>query len=657
MLCSSMRWGRMSLARASSTYRPDIDGLRAVAVLAVCLFHAGVPGFGGGFVGVDVFFVISGYLTTLSIERSRAAGQFSVLAFYERRARRILPAAFAMMAGSALVAELIVPPRLFRDFGLALAAAAGLGSNFAFWWRSTTYFDAPSDWNPLLHTWSLGLEEQFYLLLPLLLLVLWRFGVRTRWLLLAAVATLSFAAGVWATSNAPTAAFYLLPARAWELLLGALLALAPTPTNAVGRRDFAAPMALLGLSLLLASLCALDRGSAFPGFLAALPCAGSLLLLAGSESAALGRPSVISRFLAHQPLPWLGRISYSLYLWHWPLLVFFEKYQLLGLSGSEATAVALALSVVLAWLSWRWIEHRHAGWSAGQLWAFACSGTTILALVGVCALFSGGWPARFPLLGYVSLEPQLAAEAAEPGFQRFEDGHCFIARAADWKGEACLLNDYWHKKALLWGDSFAARYAYGLWKSPLAGLDVLEYTSPQCPPILGYHASSRPECAAISAQVPALLAQHQIRTVILAANWSVYLRSRKLDLEAIHATVRTLQSQGVSVALIGQSPVFSFAYPDEYFFETFGTAQSDSASYEAPLAIDPAFNRALERAAQPDFFFDPLAVFCAGTALCRFKQGQSYLFVDDGHYSHVGSSLAVTGLELRAAFDPKFEYR
>src|SRR5215207_4006092 len=209
-----------SLTRPAFAYRADIDGLRALAVIPVLLFHAGFPAFGGGFVGVDMFFVISGYLITSIIHGDIEAGRFSLLSFYERRIRRIFPALFTVLFASTVMTTLILLPDPLKDFGQSVAAATLFASNVLFW-EETGYFAGAAEQKPLLHTWSLAVEEQFYLVFPLFLLLLARAG-RAGIPATAAIFLLSFAASVWAVPHAPTAAFYLAPFRAWELLLGAL---------------------------------------------------------------------------------------------------------------------------------------------------------------------------------------------------------------------------------------------------------------------------------------------------------------------------------------------------------------------------------------------------------------------------------------------------
>ncbi len=646
----------MTQPTRSLRYRADIDGLRAVAVLPVCWYHAGLPGLSGGFVGVDVFFVISGYLMAALIGRDLADARFSLSEFYERRARRILPALFAMLLVCSVAAAIVVPPKLFSDFGASLAGAALFGSNLVFWHRSANYFDVPADWNPLLHTWSLGVEEQFYILFPVLLMLIWRASAPTRLGLLGTLAALSFAISLWGTANAPTASFYLLPMRGWELLIGALLAQwlndrqrctdkrgdADKREDASGPRPLRATAAALGLALICASIVWLDREMPFPGAAALPACIGTALVLyAGS-----GGSTLAARILSLSPLTLIGRISYSLYLWHWPIIVFMRKYSAVKHSGATAAVAAVLVSLVLAYASWRWVEQpfrgRHALWSRRGIFAGSAVGAGVLAGCGLLAVVSDGWAARFPGIQSVAIESQLAQEADDAARNGFQDKQCFVGDLSDWGDDRCFLSHHGIRNALLWGDSFAAAYAYGFHARDDLKLNVLEYTSPDCPPIVGYHAASRPQCSRFTQNVVNVVKRHTITTVIMAANWDAYVRRRKLTYQDIANTVASLRGLGLRTILVGQTAVFSFAYPDDYFFQTYGLTQA-SRDYTAPVYVDPDANRRMQQIAHPDAFFDPLQELCRGKA-CVFKRGSSYLFRDFGHYTHFGSTVMVDDL-------------
>ena len=637
----------MSSFSPVARYRPDIDGLRALAVVPVIFFHAGLPLFSGGFVGVSVFFVISGYLMASMIGEGLARGDFSFADFYERRARRIFPALFVVLVFCTIVAVAVVPPRLFRDFGVTLVATVLFASNIAFWWKSANYFDAPTEWNPLLHTWSLAVEEQFYILFPVFLVLIWRFGWRARWGLTALAAAVSLALSIWGTANAPTATFYLLPTRAWELLLGALVALAMRPRDPDGPVTTTSPWmtrasGVLGLALVLVSLFWFDREMAFPGAAALVPTVGAALLIHSGRDA--GSPA--ARLLGLPPFTFVGRISYSLYLWHWPLFVFAEKYYLAGAPSLLHKTIVIALSCVAAYLSWRWVEQpfrgRRATMGRSALVGVSAGCMAALAIAGAIAHANHGWPSRFPGIASVSDSPQYAAEAQDVQWQQFRSGSCFADDVAVWSKERCFLSRHAGVNALLWGDSFAASYAYGFFRNERSHLDVLEYTSPSCPPIAGYQAASRPQCTPFNDNVADVIRRYQISTVIMAANWSVYLKRGKMRFDDIEQTVRYLRGLGVRVILIGQSPLFPFAYPDEYFFRTFGTEQADRAYY-APLDVAPDMNRRMANIGGGGTFFDPLALLCHGTG-CVFKQGRLYLFYDYGHYTHYGSRKVVNAL-------------
>jgi peptidoglycan/LPS O-acetylase OafA/YrhL len=343
---------------AAAAYRPDIDGLRAVAVLAVVLFHADAAVLPGGYVGVDVFFVVSGFLIARLIETECAAGVFSFAGFYERRIRRLIPALAVVFAISTGLALALLSPSQLEHFAGSLLAANFFGANI-FFWRTSDYFAVAAEWQPLLHTWSLSVEEQFYLVFPLALVALRRFGRRAVVAALCAVACVSLALAIWGAAHKPAATFYLLPTRTWELLLGALFALAPLPrARSRGGREI---LALTGLALIAAAAAGVPGPAAAPLAAIVLAAAGTALLVhaggCGSHSA--------RRLLAAPPLVLIGLASYSLYLWHWPLLVFARHATATRELPPALTAAVVLLAILLALVSWRYVERpfrvrRHA---------------------------------------------------------------------------------------------------------------------------------------------------------------------------------------------------------------------------------------------------------------------------------------------------------
>lgn len=374
----------------SLRYRADIDGLRAVAVLPVVAFHFGQPWASGGFVGVDVFFVISGFLITSIIQRELASGSFSLLSFYERRIRRILPALFVVVAGSLAAAVVVFLPHHLRDAGQSAVAAAVFASNILFWLEAG-YFDAAAYTKPLLHTWSLAIEEQFYLFVPLVLMALAAAKRRPlRWI--GALTLLSFALSAATTAIVPTAAYYLLPWRAWELGVGALLALGILPLDRLA--PWRGPLAAAGVAMILLAVAVLDKGTAFPGVAALLPVLGSAMVIAAGAAG----PSRVAGALGSRPLVWIGKRSYSLYLWHWPAVVFF-LYVFLEMPAPLEAAGLFALSLLLADLSYRFVERpfRRPGFGRRRT-IFAVGGAATAAVIaaGMVPVLGTGLPFRLP---------------------------------------------------------------------------------------------------------------------------------------------------------------------------------------------------------------------------------------------------------------------
>ncbi|TIT72438.1 MAG: acyltransferase, partial [Mesorhizobium sp.] len=297
-------------------YRRYIEGLRAVAVLPVVLFHFGISAIPGGFSGVDIFFVISGYLTSGSLLDDLERGQFSIVNFYWRRARRILPALVFVMLLTCIAALFILLPPDLRGFSLSIIATSTFWSN-VFFWKTSSYFSIDAALLPLLHTWPLSVAEQYYIFAPILMFLIYRY-IGKRWLTtLLPIILCSFVVAVMATSLAPTAGFYLLPTRIWELMLGALLMLkCPSP---LGNRFLMESVGVAGFGLLAIGFFAISASDPFPGYNALYPCIGTALLIYVGQNT----PSTVAtRMLEVRPLVWIGLISYSLYLVHWPLNAF-----------------------------------------------------------------------------------------------------------------------------------------------------------------------------------------------------------------------------------------------------------------------------------------------------------------------------------------------
>lgn len=331
-------------------YRAEIDGLRALAVVPVIFFHGGFSSFRGGFVGVDVFFVISGYLITSIILADLCDGKFSLLKFYERRARRILPALFFVMVSTIPFAYLWMMPDEFKNFGQSLLSTAVFSNNILLAVTSD-YWSMTSEFKPFLHTWSLGVEEQYYMLFPLFVMLCWRHLARKTIYVLAALFFVSLVAAAWGVTTAPTTSFYILPTRAWEILMGALAAHHLTFSESVPRAGVVSQtLSLLGVTMLAYSVFVFDNNCLSPGLTTLVPTLGTTLIILFAV-----KGTILNRILVNGVLVKIGLISYSLYLWHQPLFALARVYSV-SKPSSAVILILIALSFVLAYLSWRFLE-------------------------------------------------------------------------------------------------------------------------------------------------------------------------------------------------------------------------------------------------------------------------------------------------------------
>lgn len=516
-------------------FRPDIEGLRAFAILPILAFHFGMPGVGGGFVGVDVFFVISGYLLTAILLRGAAEAGFSLAEFYRRRIVRILPALLVMLAIVLAAGPILLLPQELAALGHSAAATAAMAANVWFW-TQVGYFAPLADGELLLHSWSLGVEEQFYLLYPLLLLAAWRRPA----LLLALLGGASFALACWWTAKDYPAAFYLLPARAWQLALGGLAATGAV--RIVGQR---AAAAWFGLILILASVAAAGELRPLPVPAGTLATIGAFLLILSGPGTGAGW------LLAHPALRAVGARSYSLYLWHWPVVTFWR----LGHGSTLSVPAALGLGAAtfaLAELSYRLIERPGIAWGRrGRPWPKLVMGLAVMLAVAGAALVV----ARYQR----PLSPAVAKVAAYAGYDatperrfQFRTGSCFLEGGGAPAPECIALDPARPNWALI-GDSHGAM----LWRAlaeRYPNVNLLQFTAPGCRPLPdapGKPACIRPRAAAYAA----VAGDPRIERVILAGRWQAS------DVPRLAAAVAALRRTGRPVTVIGPVVEYDGAFP------------------------------------------------------------------------------------------------
>ncbi|MBK9029868.1 MAG: acyltransferase [Myxococcales bacterium] len=620
-------------------YRADLDGLRAIAVTAVILDHLGVPGVRGGYVGVDVFFVISGYLITSMIAPAARARRFSIVDFYQRRVRRIAPAFFAMTVASSVAAWFLMPPTDLARYGASVTATSTFSSNVLFW-RQEGYFDIAAHGKPMLHTWSLAVEEQFYIVYPLLLAALFRWWPRRVGPWLIALTAASLAACVWTTAAAPRLAFYLMPLRGWELLAGALLALdLVPPATRAWQRQLAATA---GLGAIVGAIVGFSSATAFPGVAALIPVAGAALLIyahAGDDAPA----TAVGRLLRARPMVFVGAISYSLYLWHWPALVFARSW-IGALTPAHLAAVALA-TLALAVLSWRFVEQpvrRPSTWATRRaLFGGLAAATAITISFGVATSATHGWPGR------VSAEVRALDHAAADYNHDRPRCHGYDRRPIAYDDKCVYGRAGVAPSVALWGDSMAAELAVALGREADArgrGLLYISYSS--CPPAKDLAFADRPGCRAHDREVLArLAASATITTVVLVAQYRRYERLLGPRFVASFGEVATtLTAAGKRVLVVYPIPTPPGRVPT-LLARAAMRGQAPTTIAIARAAYD-AENRATIAAldqlvAQPGI--DAIRIadrLCDATRCAVYADGR-VLYFDDRHLSVTGAAFVM----------------
>jgi len=670
---------------ARATHRPDIDGLRAIAVAIVVAFHCGLPWLSGGFVGVDVFFVISGYLIGGIIYEDAVKKRFSYANFYARRIRRIAPALIVVMVATTAFALLFLSPLELKSFSLFAIGTALSVPNIVFL-QTMNYFAGNSDLNPLLMTWSLGVEEQFYIIFPMILIGL----MRWRWKLvpsLLVIAILSFAMNIWLTAKHPPIAFFALPPRAWELGAGVLLAIwqstrqessfALPPKMTWAMRELAP---ICGVGMIFAAAVCFDNRMQFPGWAALLPVIGTVLIIANQGS--------INRvLLGSRPLVFIGLLSYSWYLWHWPLLSFSRIASDMPLTWQQAVAVSAA-SFVISYFSYRYIEtpfrtdwrsSPYSTWIGGYLLAILA---ITLLLVGIYR--SDGVPSRV-MDRIASTERQAVSDRSNSCLSGY--GSVKMNLSAD-----CVVSAGASASVALLGDSHASALRSGMDDyARRNGVGLIQLTKSSCPMLIGVsrvmkdHPRHFQECAQFNqAVLDYVLKSPQIKTVVLAGYWSAAIKEMTADqgyqsttesleftrINSLHLlniglrnAVESLRHAGKRVVIVEDVPLLKFnpikhvatasiATRRVVAQEFFGNLAPDDERTHLVEGVDEGVEDAVSSAATvPNSAGSAGSVdlyslrdqFC-GTAGCQFAQGSRSFYVDQQHLSGAGAKYSLAAM-------------
>lgn len=631
------------------TYRPDIDGLRAIAVLAVVFYHFGVGGLRGGFVGVDIFFVISGFLITGIISRELSERRFSFARFYERRIRRLFPALFVMLAVVAILAWFVFLPTDLILLGKSTLATVLFSSNI-FFWQNSGYFDTSSELNPLLHTWSLAVEEQFYFAFPVFLTVASRVNRKLVVPLVWATVLLTLGMCIALQRYAPAATFYLSPFRAWELGVGALLALRGVSLiESAALREGAS---WFGLVLVAGSIMLIPAGTGFPGWYATFPVLGTALLLHAGSSGS----SVVTRFLSTRPLVLVGLMSYSLYLWHWPVNVLASYLNALNPLGWTIVPL-IGLSLLLAAASYRWVEKPFRLVPVGQrlprqklFWRTAIVMMS-LGVLGFGITLRSGWATRVPA-EVVALDRQRTPvipflDCEDMAFSGLDSGQATVSCLIGKPGDV--------PDTLVWGDSHVLAWApvLDVVMKETGHTGLLAFTS-NCPPLIGVSERAKESCTAANMRVlNGLLGAPSIRHVIMVASWVKYTESPgPFSLEDVseptqdmqdtvfhRAVVRTmglLSEESYRIWIIGPTPGAPADAPLVAALRSrFGLKMAPGKSYPVFRDKSSAFYSAVS-AVDDVVVLDPAKQLC-DSGVCRYMEGRHLLYRDDGHLSIHGA--------------------
>lgn len=652
----------------SNNYRPDIDGLRAIAVLAVMLFHFKVFPFSGGFIGVDVFFVISGYLITTIIYNDIEKNRFSYLQFYTRRFLRILPAGLLITAITAIAAFFFLFPNELANVGNAIKKLSYFTSNIFFMKKSSDYWDQSSlALQPLLHTWSLSIEEQFYIALPPLIYISTKIlrhlsckyiSINVPLIALSTLLFISFILSVYLVKDSPSVGFYSISSRAWELLVGSVLALGLKPLQenfSIATRNI---IGALSLATLLICIFTYDEQMAFPSWNAIVPCLSTaLIILAGSSSN--GHKSCANKLLGAAPLVYVGLISYSLYLWHWPILVITQSvtWKARGMPPMGATLLIIS-TTLLAYITWKFVERPFRKYGKTKKSQLATIFAGVLSLIAVyflgqTAVNIGHHKSKIEQPIPHVLSEILISTQTTPGIKC--EGSPDITKILS-NGGGCIVgaDSSFPPSFALIGDSHARMWTQGIDESAKAHHQkVLISAHSSCIPLLDQVPPARPSCTEITSAKLAHLENSEIRNIVLSGYWIDMARTNsEADalVAAMKKTVEQLQNSKKNVYILLDVPQLPDSRMSMIFALDSQDGLSTGPSYASYTKEQGYLNRAITNLATSKNIktLKPADVMCDESSCLAAFNGKTF-YGDQHHITDEGS------VRFNSTFDPLFD--
>lgn len=643
-----------SSAVTKKNYRPDIDGLRAISVLPVVIYHAFPDLLSGGFIGVDVFFVISGYLISNIIFYSLHNNKFSFMSFYARRIKRIFPAVIIVLVLSYLAGWIMLLPQDYEQLGKHIAAGAGFLSNIVSLYEAG-YFDGSANLKPLLHLWSLGIEEQFYILWPLLIWLTWKNKYTILPIILIIVA-ISFYLNIDGVKLNHTVTFYSPHTRFWEILCGCLLAWISfikkenlykyfnfKKTNLIfnkNERLLKNIASTVGILLLLYGFLTINENFSFPGFWAVIPVLASVLLIyAGPDT------WVNSKILSNKLAVWFGLISFPLYLWHWPLLTF-SRIMESGTPSYTTRIFIVMLSILLAWATYRFIEQPIRFGKKNKITtAQLAIGMLIIGCIGLATYKYNGFLFRFPKIVQNIMDFRFDYREA------YRSGTCFLDPEQDHTGfEKCDSTEKQGQDTiLLWGDSHAAHLYPGYKATYGKTHNLIQRTASGCPPILDLTVKTRPHCSKINDNIIKYLNKNVPDKVVLAAIWTDY------NLDKLGITINKIKEAGVkNIQIIGPVPQWHEGLPKQlymYFNENIPHTVPSRMNHGLNKNFSETDNILKEKSLTLEITYISAKEILCNNAGCITRIGESHDELTAWDYGH----LTVKGSEFLVSKFHKYE--